>query len=215
MLDVHPPHGKVHGWWDFFVHLFTITVGLLIALSLEGCVEWRHHRHLVHEAEASLREEIKTNAETVQGALDDVHKQRKFLEHDIDVLNYIIKNKKHPEDATMQIGYGLHILRDVSWKTAQTSTALSYMPYKDAQEYADLYTGQEKLAVADQQAARDAIVSLAPFAGTESGDPDPTGGQAAEIKNRIQILDGQLLLVDALMKSLDTEYKKFLAAHPE
>ena len=33
MLDVHPPHGKMHGVGDFFLHLFTITVGLLIALG--------------------------------------------------------------------------------------------------------------------------------------------------------------------------------------
>jgi hypothetical protein len=42
VLDVHPPHEPVHGWRDFFVHPATITIGLLIALSLEGCVEWRH-----------------------------------------------------------------------------------------------------------------------------------------------------------------------------
>ena len=47
MLDVHPPHEKVHGFKDFLLHILTITIGLLIALSLEGCVEWRHHRHLV------------------------------------------------------------------------------------------------------------------------------------------------------------------------
>ena len=46
MLDVHPPHEKVHGFKDFLLHILTITIGLLIALSLEGCVEWRHHRHL-------------------------------------------------------------------------------------------------------------------------------------------------------------------------
>ncbi len=46
--------------------LATITIGLLIALGLEGCVEWQHHRHLVHEAEASLRAEIKSNESTLK-----------------------------------------------------------------------------------------------------------------------------------------------------
>ena len=55
MLDVHAPHDKMHGFKDFLLHLATITIGLLIALSLEGCVEWRHHRHLVQEAEEGLR----------------------------------------------------------------------------------------------------------------------------------------------------------------
>jgi len=34
MLDVHPPEEKIHGFKDFLLHLFTITVGLLIALAL-------------------------------------------------------------------------------------------------------------------------------------------------------------------------------------
>ena len=41
--DIHPPHQAAHSWRDIFVHLATITVGLFIALSLEGCVEWQHH----------------------------------------------------------------------------------------------------------------------------------------------------------------------------
>ena len=68
MLDVHPPHEKVHGFKDFLLHILTITIGLLIALSLEGCVEWRHHRHLVAEARESLHEEIKANAQIDQVA---------------------------------------------------------------------------------------------------------------------------------------------------
>ncbi len=94
MLEVHPPNEPVHGWRDFFVHLFTITIGLLIALGLEGCVEMWHHRHLVHEAETSLQIEIKANAKELQGALDDVRKEQKFLQEDIAVMNTIIANPK-------------------------------------------------------------------------------------------------------------------------
>jgi hypothetical protein len=42
MLDVHPPHTAVHGWKDFWIHLATISIGLLIAVSLEQSVEWLH-----------------------------------------------------------------------------------------------------------------------------------------------------------------------------
>jgi hypothetical protein len=38
VIDIHPPHQAAHSWRDIFVHLATITVGLFIALSLEGCV---------------------------------------------------------------------------------------------------------------------------------------------------------------------------------
>jgi len=41
MLDVHAPHSSIGGWREFLLHLVAITIGLVIALSLEGLVEWR------------------------------------------------------------------------------------------------------------------------------------------------------------------------------
>jgi len=49
MIDVHAPHGGVHTWKDFWIHLGTITLGLLIAISLEQSVEWMHHLHQRHQ----------------------------------------------------------------------------------------------------------------------------------------------------------------------
>jgi hypothetical protein len=50
MLDVHAPHESVHTWKDFFIHIATIVIGLLIAIGLEQTVEFFHHRHQVAEA---------------------------------------------------------------------------------------------------------------------------------------------------------------------
>ena len=214
VIDVHPPHEPIHGWRDFLLHLLTITIGLLIALSLEGCVEWQHHRHLVHEAEASLHIEIENNARGLADAITALHKNQDDLKHDVEVLKYIIKNHKSPPNDNMTISYGIRTFDDVSWKTAQSTSALSYMPYAQAEEYSDIYSLQAELYNAEQQAARDAIISLAPFINTNDKDPDPTEGQANDIKQKIEVLQGQLTLVDSFLNSLDRSYKKFLAAHP-
>jgi hypothetical protein len=215
VLDVHPPHGKMHGIRDFFLHLFTITVGLLIALGLEGCVERAHHRHLVHEAEASLRIEIQNNARAIPQAFAELHKQQQSLEHDVEILKYIAQNHKAPADASMEINFRVHGLTDVAWKTAQSTSAVSYMPYATVQEYADIYSTQDKFNAAELQAVRDASVSLGPFLSGKKGDGDPTAGEASAVRERIEILAGQLFYVDALMKSLEVQYKKFLSSHPE
>ena len=44
MLDVHPPHHAASTWRDFFIHIATIVIGLLIAVALEQTVEFIHHR---------------------------------------------------------------------------------------------------------------------------------------------------------------------------
>ena len=61
MLDVHPPHQASHSWRDFWIHIATICVGLLIAVSLEQAVE-AIHRH--HEA-AGLREDMHAESDQV------------------------------------------------------------------------------------------------------------------------------------------------------
>lgn len=63
-MEVHPPEHGIHTWRDFFVHMGTICLGLLIAIGLEQTVEWVHRRH---EA-AELREELQRES---QGILSD------------------------------------------------------------------------------------------------------------------------------------------------
>src|SRR3984885_10969611 len=177
---------------DFFVHLSTITIGLLIALSLEGCVEWRHHRHLVHEAEISLQKEIQDNAKNLQGALDDVHKELVFVGQDIAVMKKIIANPKIPNHDEMTINFRIRTFKSVSWRTAQSTGALSYMPYERAQEYSDIYTAQAELDAAEHQAVRDTVISIGPFLGSKKDDPNPRGEEALKIKDRLEILGSQL-----------------------
>ena len=57
MLDVHAPHEAVHTWKDFFVHIATIVVGLVIALGLEQTVEVIHHGHERSELRKTLHRE--------------------------------------------------------------------------------------------------------------------------------------------------------------
>lgn len=214
MLDVHPPHESVHSWRDFLLHLTTITIGLFIALSLEGCVEWQHHRHLVHEAETSLHTEIQGNAESLKDVTNSLKTEEEHLKQDTVVLKYFVVNGKLPEHSSMKIDFGIHGFDNVSWKTAQTTGALAYMPYATAQEYAGIYDTQAQFEASQQIALRDTILSLAPLANSTEKDPVPTREDATAIINHIQILQGQLLLLDSLVRELDGKYTKFLAAHP-
>ncbi len=61
MLDVHPPHQAAHTWKDFFIHIATIVIGLLIAIGLEQTVEHFHHREQERQLEESLNREIDKN----------------------------------------------------------------------------------------------------------------------------------------------------------
>ena len=66
MLDVHMPHGGIHTWKEFWIHLGTITLGLLIANSLEQTVEGLHHAHQRHQVEEDLRVEAENNQNVIE-----------------------------------------------------------------------------------------------------------------------------------------------------
>jgi ribosomal protein RSM22 (predicted rRNA methylase) len=189
VLDVHPPHEPVHGWRDFLLHILTITIGLLIALGLEGCVEWQHHRHLVHEAEASLHAEIESNAKGLQDVLNDVHKQQANLKNDVAVLDDMIKTPKSHKHQSMSIAFRINKFDDVSWKTAQSTGALSYMSYDTAQKYASIYSLQEELEKAQMQGSRDAILSIGPVMNTSDSE-DLTPEDARSMKDHIEVVQG-------------------------
>ncbi len=215
MLDVHPPHEAAHGWRDFLIHLFTITIGLLIALSLEGLVEWQHHKHLVHDAETSMTAEIKSNANDMAAVLADLQKEQDSLKHDVIVLNGANKTGKLAPHSSMDITFHIRTFDDLSWRTAQTTGALAYMPYDQAAEFANIYRAQDELAESERQAARDSAVALAPLINNDPSEPDIDTARAIAIKQTIEALQGQLLIVDSFMKGLDRDYKQFVAAHPK
>lgn len=178
-------------------------------------VEWRHHRHLVHEAEAGLRTEIQHNADGLKDTLADIRTQGDVLKSDVGVLKQIIKDHKSPKDSHVEINFHIRGFDNVSWKTAQSTGALSYMSYASTKEYTEIYDTQDAIDVVQRQAARDAIFSLAPFMNVSEKDGGPNAEEAVYIKQHIEILQGQLLLLNALVTSLDGGYKKFLTAHTD
>ena len=57
MIDIHDAHHAASTWRDFFIHIATIVLGLMIAVSLEQAVELIHHRHERRQLEEDLRAE--------------------------------------------------------------------------------------------------------------------------------------------------------------
>ena len=76
VIDVHAAHGGIHTWRDFWIHLGTIALGLLIAIGLEQSVEAVHRLHERHQLEADLRAEGLRNQKK---AADDIVLNEKIV----------------------------------------------------------------------------------------------------------------------------------------
>jgi hypothetical protein len=80
MLDVHPPHAPTHSWRDFFIHIATIVLGLLIAIGLEQSVEALHHRDQRNELTEHMRAEAERSLPVVRESLVRLQTQRTYVQ---------------------------------------------------------------------------------------------------------------------------------------
>lgn len=212
MLDVHAPEKHIGNVKEFFLHLFTITIGLLIAVGIEGCVEWHHHRDLAKEARATMREEITKNSETMHDANTAILEQSKQLQSNIVFLKNI---QEHPKDPKAQNGnlvgnYKMVSLQDTGWKTAQITGALSYMPYEEAKRYSRIYNLQTLFQAQEDKLAEDAAQFFGLIRKFSVGKGDITAEQASAIAERMGIWQGHLMYLKVQGTELEEEQKAFL-----
>ena len=143
MIDVHPPHTSVHGWRDFFIHIATITTGLVIALALEGTVTAMEHRHLVREARENIRRELEANVAEIgddEGYLQD---DADRMKDNARLAHAYLTDPKALKGKKMSFTFTWNSLNDSAWRSARDSGALTYMPLSEVQRYSDIYAQQE------------------------------------------------------------------------
>jgi len=169
MLDVHPPHHAANTWRDFFIHIATIVVGLLIAIGLEQTVEFFHHRHIVREARETIHHEIELNRDAVKEDLANIDLNQTRMKSDLVTLRVLYKNPNLKEKHLSYL-FDWSSFNQSAWLSARDSGALTYMPPDEVQRYADIYDGQELVtSQATVVFAREAEV-YAPFLMDENGD---------------------------------------------
>jgi hypothetical protein len=200
-LEVHAPHQPIHSWRDFFIHLITITIGLLIALGLEGLVEMSHHRNLVKEARADLRAEMTSNHALVASNLAEIRADREVLKGDIRTLVSIRSGKKEKKES---VSYRLKWspFGNSAWKTTENSGALIYMDFESERDLADVYDQQDLVSSREKQIERDHALAMAAFLINE--DPEKMTSQetqlglqrSADLVMDLQTLEQWLLQLD-------------------
>jgi hypothetical protein len=205
-LDVHAPHGRIEGWKDFFVHLLTISIGLLIAVGIEGCVELHREHKLVREARETMREEIQGNLKSMQDAEENLKKQRALMKKNMDTLTRIQENPKDKEaqNASIDASYSTIGLRDTAWKTAQATGALSFMPYDEAKRYSNVYSSQADFLGQQDKILEDEAQFLGVIAKTNFGHNGITPEQASMALERFGIWNAHLVYLD-LMAQVTTQ----------
>jgi hypothetical protein len=203
-MDVHAPHEPIHTWRDFALHLVVVTIGLVIALSLEAFVEHLHQRHLLHTAETNLHVELHDNHAYLAGDEHQLDRTENELQQDIATL--IARKSNSSVAEPLNFGWVWNGTQDSAWTTARDSGALTLMPFDTQQAWSVIY-GQQG-AVNEQASVyiADIYRASAPTKGRSFADLTP-----AQLDQTIAGLQQALADLDHLRdlcKSLDVIYHR-------
>jgi hypothetical protein len=136
--EVHPSHAAIRTWRDFFVHITTIVIGLLIAIGLEQSVEYVHHRHQLQEARRELSKEVADNRRIVEFNIESTRKASLALDSDVAILREQ-QSSRPPVPKKLDYTWVPSDTWDGSWQAAKQSGSLSLMPHDELRRYAHLY----------------------------------------------------------------------------
>ena len=133
-MEIHPSQGPIRSFKDFLFHLLTVVIGILIALSLEGLLEWHHHRMLLEEARSNLASEIRENRQRITEGLVSAPDAESRLKATIEAIDSYRKNHDD-RGSKLDWSFGLFPLNATAWSTAASTGAVSYMNYSEVQDY--------------------------------------------------------------------------------
>jgi len=129
MLDVHPAPHAASTWREFFIHIATIVLGLLIAVGLEQTVELVHRHREAREARENIRQEIQVNVGINQSDLEQMDRIQQKLDRDYDLLN----SSAPDAQILAQLDYHFQIVhwQSAAWNAARINGSLALIPSED------------------------------------------------------------------------------------
>ena len=195
-MDIHAPDKPVHGFKDFAIHISIVTLGILIALGLEGIRETVHDRHLVREARANFRLEMQGNHDEAAKELDATMHNYKALAALAAAPSQASAAASSPASgpsperieslrkAILAIENPFYFFGQNSWQTALSTGALAHMSAEEVSAYAGAADSVRVYTNLQNDAMRVQVQAFA-FA---TSHPHPSPAEAATMAEQFVLL---------------------------
>jgi hypothetical protein len=147
-MDVELPERRIRSIKDFFAHVATVSLGILLAFGFEGTREWWHTRNLVQEARTNIVSEIADNKRDLDKAMQWTRGGRQQLEQALQQVDrWLAKTGEAPANAADDSNAlpNVSILFvEASRTTAEATGAFGHMKYLEVKRYAEVYNLQRE-----------------------------------------------------------------------
>ena len=213
MLDIHAPHESIHSWRDFFIHIATIVVGLLIAIGLEQTVEYFHHRHQLHVARAAIHEELTHDRVAIAYDIAMLRTAEQSMQKNASLLRSA-RRQNDPLTSTLEYPWQLHFLRDDAWQDAKSSGAAAFMSPAERARIAYIYSGvvdRERSFAISYLTGTNTAKSIAQRAATLNGLTPQDRDQLLQVTSETE---GQIVSLRMLLEEADGVLKSYFDQTP-
>lgn len=201
---------KKYSLADYAFQFITVTVGVLIALLIDGFVDWNSNRELVADARATIAREVADNLKELEGLPQSIAASNKDIENGLRLANDLLSKGKTDVNS-LQLNFNLATLNASSWLTADRTGALAHTSYDEVKRYAELY-GLQALFDTQQRKAVDLVASSTALIASSFDPANANRDDVRKFRENLMLLQANLLVTEQLGRQLADAYKKFQQA---
>jgi hypothetical protein len=156
-MDIHTPEGPTHSFKDFAIHIIIVTIGILIALGLEGIRETIHEHRIVREARENFRAELEANRANLDKELRNDGATLAQIDQILADLPKLRPNPAQFMERVAELKPSSYFFSSSRWESALSTGALGHMSVDEVNRYAEVnflvhtYTALESRAGIDWQ----------------------------------------------------------------
>jgi len=135
-MEIHSPEGPTKSLKDFLIHIVIVTVGILIALGLEGIRETISTHRVVRDARENFRVELQGNRANLDRELKNDGESLARIDRIIADLPSLRKNPAQFQARIGELSPSGYFFSSSRWETALSVGALGHMSVDEINRYA-------------------------------------------------------------------------------
>jgi hypothetical protein len=209
-MEIHPPR-HIGSWKEFFRELLTVTIGILIALSLEGLLEWKHHRELAREARSNILIEMRNNRRELAKQQQELARMQQEAQQLVAAVHQVESNRNSPS-AQLQLTWTLAELHSTSWDAATRTGAIAYLPYSEVQRYTVVYDLQRSFTALEDRAFGNALEVEGLSTLTQRKQESLSAQELSDAERRIGTALASINAMQSIAHPLRENYDKTLSS---
>ena len=154
-MDIHPPEGPTRSFKDFAIHILIVTIGIVIALGLEGIRERVHEHNSLVDTRRTFRLELEADRRNLVNETANVQDTSAEVDRVLSDYAQLIKDPGQLQKRVDDIKPGFYAFSGTAWGAASSSGILAYMKTDEENRFADAYFSVEAYQPISRQALLD------------------------------------------------------------